>query len=719
MFVTYHYYSTNWTPWVKPDYGNHNLTYQWYPQYEGRAGVMGYGSPESGNRWNWFSLGKEMNYMDAADKVVVIEMYTTKPILNMFLWSTGTNMEKEIDVSNIPTGQWYQLRVDISDMVGDGIATGLHMKLGTSVAGQTVFIDSIYFMEEVELPEGAVSITNFGESFTPWVNPNWGSHNMISQWHPIFQGHSGVLGVGTESATRAWNHFSTSETLAVDDGTDRSLVIRYYATAKPLTVTVYGDCSKADVTVDVDVSGIKVNEWAEIRVDMTKFFENQDEAQQFNGAHIRLCTEAAGETFFIDQIYIEINEDAVWKEGAFGGENITHSVNNIGSEFENRIAVSNDTAKLYIRDSGLDQYAANDRVTVRFQLYVEGEAGTYSDIALVDENKAFDGQFIRKNWNAVNYFATVMEDSTGKYVELGIQNAADQILFIKGLSFTNDALANPMFGGVTVKMLTNTNVDNAQMQGFLMTDGEYVLAVDSGYPTDDDHVYEQLLTMAPDANVDGWFISHGHDDHYGALLELLKADKVTIGTLYYNLPTDEERNGNTELADIQKEFEQIVATRLSEGKIGNVVRIGKGGVYTYGDMTIKTLNDAYYGSSNFFNDSTVVMKLETPGENLLFLGDLGDRGNAYLSDATFLAEIADCAVVQMAHHGQNGTTQAFYSKCTGMRMALYCAPEWLWNNDVGVGINSGSWKTLTVRQWMRDMGVGVSYYMDGTDLILE
>ncbi len=712
-------YSKSWTPWVNSNWGSHDLTYQWYEEYEGRAGVMGYGSNVSGNSWNWFTLGKPMNFTDASDKFVVLRLYATNPVLTMALYASGTNKEVSVTVADIPTNQWYDLRVDISDMVGDGMGTELHMKLGTSVSGQTLFIDSIYFIEEVELPEGATLISNLGESFTPWVNGNWGTHDLESQWYPEFQGHSGVLGVGSPSTGNAWNHFNTPGAVSEADAEGKTLVIRYYATKAPLTFAVYGCGSMADVIVDVPVSEFKVNEWAEIRIDLTKFFEGQSADQLFEEIHIRLGSSSAGEFFYIDQMFIEIDESVVWQAGSFGGENVTHSVNTIGSEFENRIAVENDAAKLYIRDAALDSYSVGDRVKVAFKLYSGVEVGAYSALTVADEHKNFDGQFIGGQWYNVNYFATVESDSTGKYVELGINNASGETVYLSGLTFSSDALPEELFGGVTVEMLTHTNVDNAQMQGFLMTDGEYVLALDSGYPTDDDHLYEQLLLMAPDAHVDGWFISHGHDDHYGALLELLKDDKVTIGTLYFHFPNATDRNGNTEGLALQNEFEAMVQTRVAEGKIGNVVTIGKGGVYTYGDMTIKTLNDAYFGSANFLNDSTVVMKLETPGENLLFLGDLGDRGDVYLEDADFLAEIQDCSVVQMAHHGQNGTTQKFYNACTGMKMALYCAPDWLWNNDNGGGVNSGSWQTLTVRQWLRDMGVGVSYYLDGTDLILE
>lgn len=34
-------------------------------------------------------------------------------------------------------------------------------------------------------------------------------------------------------------------------------------------------------------------------------------------------------------------------------------------------------------------------------------------------------------------------------------------------------------------------------------------------------------------------------------------------------------------------------------------------------------------------------------------------------------------------------------------------------------VDSGNWNTLRVRGWLREMGVGVSYYLDGTDLTIN
>jgi beta-lactamase superfamily II metal-dependent hydrolase len=64
--------------------------------------------------------------------------------------------------------------------------------------------------------------------------------------------------------------------------------------------------------------------------------------------------------------------------------------------------------------------------------------------------------------------------------------------------------------------------------------------------------------------------------------------------------------------------------------------------------------------------------------------------------------------VQMAHHGQNGVRKNFY-KIIRPKYCLWSTPVWLWNNDSGKGENSGPWRTLEVRDWMKELNVEKNY----------
>jgi hypothetical protein len=65
--------------------------------------------------------------------------------------------------------------------------------------------------------------------------------------------------------------------------------------------------------------------------------------------------------------------------------------------------------------------------------------------------------------------------------------------------------------------------------------------------------------------------------------------------------------------------------------------------------------------------------------------------------------------VQMAHHGQAGVSREFYA-AVQPRFAFWPTPLWLWDNNFGLrGPNTGTWKTLTVREWMKELGVEHNY----------
>jgi hypothetical protein len=69
----------------------------------------------------------------------------------------------------------------------------------------------------------------------------------------------------------------------------------------------------------------------------------------------------------------------------------------------------------------------------------------------------------------------------------------------------------------------------------------------------------------------------------------------------------------------------------------------------------------------------------------------------------------------MAHHGQAGVTKEFYAE-VAPEVCIWCAPKWLWDNDAGKGFNTHCFQTVTVRQWMDEIGTVKKNIvdMDGT-----
>ena len=143
-------------------------------------------------------------------------------------------------------------------------------------------------------------------------------------------------------------------------------------------------------------------------------------------------------------------------------------------------------------------------------------------------------------------------------------------------------------------------------------------------------------------------------------------------------------------------------------KVKNVVTPHYKDEYKLGEyVTMKVLNDAWYTErdGNYGNNSGIMFKMDTPGESVLFTGDMGDRGDVYLKDEWTKKEIESCTIIQMAHHGQHGTSDSFYNAIKDIKVCLYPAVDWVYNNDNGSGFNTADLDSLHTRDLMRERGV--------------
>ena len=50
---------------------------------------------------------------------------------------------------------------------------------------------------------------------------------------------------------------------------------------------------------------------------------------------------------------------------------------------------------------------------------------------------------------------------------------------------------------------------------------------------------------------------------------------------------------------------------------------------------------------------------------------------------------------------------------------LWCTPDWLWNNDAGLGYNTHCFKTIEVQGWMEKLGVKTHYVTKDGDQTIE
>lgn len=257
-------------------------------------------------------------------------------------------------------------------------------------------------------------------------------------------------------------------------------------------------------------------------------------------------------------------------------------------------------------------------------------------------------------------------------------------------------------------LLQVANRSPVQMMSYVIDtpEGKTIL-IDGGYRRPEDAAHLRELIRERGDRVDLWLFSHGHDDHYGALLWLLEHTdswNVEIGRLCFDFPPAEwfqSVEGGVYHAALCALLEQLERHGIPYEPLT------RGQILACGGMTVEVIKDSTgYEKYHSINDSSVILRAHFPKRDVLFLGDLAANSGRDFLEVCDHAQLR-CDIVQMAHHGQGGVDRAFY-EVVQPKLCLYTAPDWLWDNNSGGGKGSGPWATLKTRQWMEDLGVEYS-----------
>lgn len=354
---------------------------------------------------------------------------------------------------------------------------------------------------------------------------------------------------------------------------------------------------------------------------------------------------------------------------------------------------------------------------IEFRLFVEGEDGKYDDLTLfTDAGKRIDYGFPQNKWSLVNFDSFVYEKEGKCAVCIRVEKAAGKTVYISAAEINGDTFAvTELLGGAKLYQMENVS---ALMCGYVVVTPEgRVLVIDGGGRDDADNLYSFLEEFG--GRVDGWFLTHFHEDHVNALVGLLEKYEIVIQKLYYDFRGAKapDFKGDKDNPCI-KELEDRI--RAYPEKVRSVAVPVPFEEYVYDSVKIVPLNEGYFANiENSVNNSCVVYKMYTPKESVLFLGDLGAiRGDEYLQRPRFAEEIGDCRIVQMAHHGQDGVSDRFYNALDDIRVCLYPAAKWIFDSDFGQGIGTSPLRTMHTRDLMRERGVRACFSCaDGRVLI--
>ncbi|MCR5751491.1 MAG: MBL fold metallo-hydrolase [Kiritimatiellae bacterium] len=271
----------------------------------------------------------------------------------------------------------------------------------------------------------------------------------------------------------------------------------------------------------------------------------------------------------------------------------------------------------------------------------------------------------------------------------------------------------------TVKMLSgggrvyalSSRIDSISLSTVFVSPEGKILVVDGGYlPQGADGKFLGDFLHKLGGHVDYWFITHAHDDHFGALSTMCEKPDlygVTIGELIYNFPDREWLLANepSSKAYLGKFYETIL-NRLKNVKRGDC---SAGRVVNFGSWSFEILNDPFLIKNNAINNSSVMISVKAGGKTWLETGDMGVEGGRDAMKK--LGARLKHDIVFLAHHGQNGTDKEFYA-AVKPEAAVWPTPSWLWDNRMSNGTyGSGPWRTNYTKCWMQDLGVKKNYVL--------
>lgn len=212
-------------------------------------------------------------------------------------------------------------------------------------------------------------------------------------------------------------------------------------------------------------------------------------------------------------------------------------------------------------------------------------------------------------------------------------------------------------------------IQNAGGMGYVMRTREGKLIVLDGGNTNDGYRFLELLkelSGQEKPEVEIWFLSHPHGDHYGALKTITEEylNQIHIKNICCNFPpadlTDTTGHSYAAPDALLKTMLAVTKAEFYEAKTGDgfdVDNIHIDVVTTWEDLA--RVSDP--------NETSMILMAYVEGQKILFLAD------AYPATAKNAiknyGEKLQCDICQVAHHGINGCTENLY-KMTGARLYL-------------------------------------------------
>lgn len=260
-------------------------------------------------------------------------------------------------------------------------------------------------------------------------------------------------------------------------------------------------------------------------------------------------------------------------------------------------------------------------------------------------------------------------------------------------------------------------------EGYVIkTANDKLVVIDGGASNGENAAYldAALTAIAGTENyvVDTWFLSHAHSDHIYELAKMLSEDTInfTVNQFVFDFPNFIQ-SGENWVADFQ-----AVCALGGDATSWNLLKTGldnyaakkgitvKGASY-YDDLNGAVVNSAalengpivitvdgvdfeilqtFSTSDTQVNSNSMVIRAWVDGQSVLFLNDATvESGNRLIG--TYGRDYLKSDIVQMAHHGQNGTAKNVYD-AVDAKVRLWPNFSQIWTGE--------SYQTGEVRTWV-------------------
>ncbi|MBP5208109.1 MAG: hypothetical protein J6330_06600 [Clostridia bacterium] len=232
--------------------------------------------------------------------------------------------------------------------------------------------------------------------------------------------------------------------------------------------------------------------------------------------------------------------------------------------------------------------------------------------------------------------------------------------------------------------------------------------------------------------VEAWFLSHAHKDHYNELAKMLTQytaeSNYKINNFYFDFPKIGEEwksaAGDSDhdlekLGDLKKGMDNYYSINgftgikgadipedkwtkpedaenyyyeLINGAVINADAIEQGLTIDVDGVTFRILM-TWCAESKYVNSTSVINRMEYGGHTVLFLGDCAaDEWKRLLEK--YDPEQMKSEYVQMGHHGQGGPDREFYDAIDAAHSKrLWPTPAWVWSDP-------NTYRIGETREWM-------------------